>query len=248
MTNYTDFYSDKYEMKDYTDFSSDKIDIFMLLIDSSGSMRDDVYNVREGLELFRKNFEDFPEANSIAISKCTFDDELCLGKFQPIREFDTYYTAEGATALHYSIVEASKYLRNYVEKVTRKTGIIPKVTFILFSDGEPCMDRCSELEGRVAIEQLNCSGATTVFVAFGDAITSEFGKRLGFMSTIDVVNRNVVTNFLGVELSKSCKEQSMSLKPLGENFFSKANGNSSSYGYSQTAEQALEDDSWINDI
>ena len=232
----------------YMDFSSDKIDIFMLLIDSSSSMRGEEDAVEKGLKLFRKNFKNFPEANSIAISKSTFSGELDLGEFQSIREFDTSYTVGGCTALHYSIVEASKYLRSYVEETTRITGVIPKVTFILFSDGEPFCDLCSESEGREAIELLNCYGATTVFVAFGESITSEFGKRLGFMSTIDVVDRSVVTDFLGVELSKSCKEQSMSLKPLGENFFSKANGNSSSYGYSQTAVQALEDDSWINDI
>ncbi len=235
-------------MTNYTDFSSDKIDIFMLLIDNSGSMRYQKKDVKKGLELFKKSFEDFPEANSIAISKSTFNSEVHLGEFQPIIEFDTSYKVEGFTALHYSIVEASKHLRDYVKKITKKTGVIPKVTFILFSDGFPENDRCSESEGRKAIEQLNCSGATTVFIAFGDAITSDFGKRLGFSSTIDVVDRSIVTNFLGVELSKSCKEQSMSLKPLGENFFSKANVHSSSYGYSQTAEQALEDDSWINDI
>ena len=119
---------------------------------------------------------------------------------------------------------------------------------LVLSDGLSCSDREDESFAQSAIQDLNLAGITTVFVAFGDAITSQFGKRLGFVSTIDVQNRDTLVNFLGVELSKSCKEQSQSLKALGANFFSHAVDESNSDKYSNTTAQALEDDSWINDI
>ena len=230
------------------DFSSDKIDIFELLIDSSGSMEDEEMNVKKGLNAYRKSFENFPEANSIAVSVSRFNGELHLGEFRRIREINTSYSAHGSTALYYSIYEAAKRLKNYIAEVTKRTGCIPKATFILFSDGVPYDDRMRFEDAKNVIEMLNYAGITTVFVAFGNAITSEFGKKLGFMSTIDATKGETLVNFLGVELSKSCKEQSKSLKGLGANFFSKAANDKNSEGYSHTTAQALEDDSWINDI
>ena len=53
---------------------------------------------------------------------------------------------------------------------------------------------------------------------------------------------------MGGELSKSCKEQSRSMKALSGDFFSKAAGSENSEGYSRTTAQVLNDDSWINEI
>lgn len=235
-------------MANFFDFSSDKIDIFMLLLDDSDSMSPDRANVRKGLLEYKKNFEDFPEANSIAVSVSKFDSKLYLGEFTRVREMDTSYDTDGATALYYSIVKGAQYLLNYVKEVTERTGIIPKATFIVFSDGEPCRDHMKRSDAVKVISDLNYAGITTVFVAFGKAITSNFGAQLGFMSVKDVTEREVVVEFLGEELSNSCKEQSKSYKALGSEFFSQAANNSSSEGYSQATAQALEDDSWIDDI
>jgi len=237
---------------DVLNFSSDQINIFLFLVDKSGSMRDDSTRVLEGLQLYKKSFENFPEADSIAVSISKFSDSFYPCPFLKIKDMDTSYDTDGSTALYYSIVKGGEYLNDYVERVTEATGVIPRVTFIVKSDGEPCSDPYDSPEGRAKakkmIENLNYAGVTTVFIAFGDAITSEFGKKLGFMSTIDVVDRNTLVNFLGVELSKSCKEQSKSLKALGTNFFSKAVQSSKSEAYSQTSADALNDTSWIDDI
>lgn len=232
----------------YYGFSSDKIDIFFFLIDKSGSMDGDESNVIRGLKEYQKSFENFPEANSIAVSVSKFSGSFFPEPFVPISQFDTSYSTYGLTALNYSIVNGAKYLEEYVREVTARTGIHPRVTFIVFSDGFPEGDSMSPEDAMKTISDLNYAGVTTVFVAFGRAITSEFGKNMGFQSTIDVVNREALVNFLGVELSKSCKEQSKSLKALGENFFSQAVDKSKSQGYSQTTAQVLEDNSWINDI
>jgi uncharacterized protein YegL len=238
-------------MSGYMDFSSDRINIFMILVDKSGSMCHDIENVKEGLKLYKKSFENFPDADSIAVSVSMFSDLFYPGEFNKIEDLDTSYDAYGGTALYYSIVRGAEYLNEYVQKVTEKTGVIPKVTYIVMSDGQPCDDEYDNPAGHKKahniIESLNYSGTTTVFVAFGEAIESKFGRKLGFMSTIDVNNRDDLVKFIGVELSQSCKEQSKSLKALGANFFSKA-VNTKSEPYSQTASQALNDSSWIDDI
>ena len=235
-------------MSDFYNFTSDKIDIFEFNIDSSGSMDDDASNVIEGFKMYQKSFENFAEANSIVVAISKFSDNYRPGYFRPVKELDFSYSTNGGTKLHYSIVEGANHLLKYIEEVTKRTGCIPRATYVVFSDGEPCGDRMSPSDSRAAIEKLNYAGVTTVFVAFGGAVKSEFGAALGFLATLDVTDRNTLVNFLGVELSRSCKEQSQSLKPLGANFFSKAVGDENSKGYSNTTAQALNDDSWMSDL
>lgn len=234
-------------MTNFFDFSSDKIDIFIFLLDKSGSMKNDERNVENGLKLYKESFNNFPEAKSIAVSISKFNEEFYPGAFESISKFNTSYSTGGGTALFYSIVKGAEHLNSYIKEVTERTGCIPRATFLLFSDGKP-NDKMKKEDAQKAIQDLNYAGITTVFVAFGEAITSEFGKELGFMSTINVTNRNTLVNFLGVELSKSCKEQSKSLKALGANFFSQAVDGSNSEEYSHTTQEALEDDSWFMDI
>ena len=235
-------------MANKTDFSSDKIDIFSFIIDESGSMSYEE-NVTRGLEMYKKSFKNFPEANSIAVSLNKFNEHFSPGEFTSISNFNTYYSASGGTSLYDAIGEAAKKLQNYIKEVTKETGCIPRATFIVFSDGESNSDRRYGFESaKGVIDDLNYAGINTVFVAFGSAISSEFGTKLGFTCTIDVNNRDTLVNFLGVELSKSCKEQSKSMKSLGANFFSQAVDNENSKGYSQATSQVLNDDDWISDI
>lgn len=235
-------------MAQFFDFSSDKIDIFMFLIDNSKSMRSDTMNVIKGLEGYKESFENFPNANSIAVSVSTFNTNLQLNDFTKVTDIDTSYYADGATVLYYAIDKGSQYLIRYIKEVTEKTGCIPKATFIVLSDGEPCNDKATRNDAKKAISRLNYAGITTVFVAFGKAITSDFGRQIGFMSTTDVTDRDVIIKFLSNELSRSCKEQSKSMKALGANFFSQVANSSSSSNYSKIAEEVLEDDCWIMDI
>lgn len=234
-------------MANFYDFSSDKIDTYMFLVDGSSSMAGDTKNVEKGLKGYKESFESFPDVNSISVSVSQFNGEVYLNDFTKISQMSTRHVADGATAIYYAIEKGTEHLLKYIEKVTERAGVTPKATFIVFSDGEPCKDRANMSDAKKAISKLNYAGVTTVFVAFGSAINSSFGKKLGFMSTKDVTNREVIVEFLSEELSKSCKEQSKSYKALGANFFSQA-VNSSSKGYSQATAQVLEDDSWINDI
>lgn len=235
-------------MANFYDFSSDKINIFLFLLDASGSMEDDESNVRKGLRLFRECFNDFYLANSIVISVCRFNGEFYPGDFRPIKEMNADYSTGGATALNYSISESADKLSSYVREVVRRTGITPQVTFVCFSDGEPCYDKMTSKEGKAAIERMNYSQTTTAFAAFGREISSDYGKEMGFMANVDVTDRTALLDFLGKTLPNSCKEQSQSSKSLGGSFFSQTTKKGVSQGYSQRTEEVLEDNSWIDEI
>ena len=60
-------------MANYMGFTTDNINIFIFVIDASGSMEDNEDEVERGLKKFSKSFEKFPEANSIAVSICQFN-------------------------------------------------------------------------------------------------------------------------------------------------------------------------------
>lgn len=254
-------------MANVYDFSTDKINIFFMLVDRSGSMSNDESSMREGIRLYRESFENFPEANSIAVSICQFEEALHFSEFRNVKDLNFRYSTGGGTALYRAIVEGYEYLDKYVEEVIEHTNCEPQVTFILLSDGENTSNYYSQEEACKVIEKLNLSGANTVFCAFGNAIRSEFGSRLGFISTINIKDRNALKQFLGVDLSNSCKEQSKSTKRLGEQFLSKATtGDSTSHkglgsnffskaiggkseGYSQKTELVMDDDdSWMDQI
>ena len=232
----------------YVVFNTDKINIFIFVIDKSSSMSGSESDMVKGLKLFKESFVGFSESDSIAVSVCKFSDNFYPGRFVKVEDIDTSYSADGCTALYHSIVEGAKYVNKYVDEVIREYKIVPRVTFVLFSDGEPFNDKRSRSEAVQAIQNLNNAGTTTVFVAFGSAINSNFGKSLGFMATIDVINRETLSQFFGVDLSRSCQEQSRSYAALGSNFFSQAADKSSSNAYSAITNQALEDTSWLDEI
>lgn len=236
-------------MGNFYDFSSDRINVYSLLLDSSGSMCDDVSNGRKGLGLFKESFETFYLKNSIVVSICRFNGDFFPGEFRPVSEMSDYYYADGATALNYAISKSADLLCDYVREVVKRTGIVPRATFVCFSDGEPCRDRMTYEQGREAVARMNYSGIDTAFAAFGKDISAEYGRKQGFKATIDVTNRSALLNFLGVTLPNSCKEQSQSYKSLGADFFSQGiHSRSQSQGYSQRTAQVLEDDDWIDAI
>lgn len=234
-------------MANVYNFSSDRIYVYLFLIDKSGSMDGDEENMRAGLRAYKKSFENFPEANSIAISRSTFNGDVYLQDFRPLNEMDTEdYYADGGTAIYYAITEGAKHLKRYMQEIAEKLAIKPIGTLVVLSDGKSEWDRETRGAAKKAIENLNYMGVNTVFVAFGEGLSSNFGKALGFSATTDVRNRESLVTFMEI-LSKSCKEQSKSVKALGANFFSKA-ANSSSAGCSRTTAQVLDDEDWFDEL
>lgn len=226
-------------------FGTDRINIFSINADSSGSMSPYSSDMRAGLKAYRDSFKNFSEANSMAVALNTFDSKYYTKPFRGVEDFDISYTPGGCTVLFGAIEDGARNLLDYINEVAKVAGSFPRATFVTLSDGEPQNDYGSEEGAMNAISALNKAHVTTVFVAFGSDITSEFGSRLGFQATKNVRDLKSLTEFMGEELSRSCKQQSKSMRSLGSEFFSKA-AKSKSAGYDAKTSQVLEDEDWFN--
>lgn len=205
------------------DFASDVINIIALIYDYSTSMRDDVNAIRTANAAFYEDFSRFEEKGSIAISKMCFSDDYTMTPFASVSKFDTSYRVIGGTKLYRAITAAAQETIDYYTELTKRLNVRPRITFLVFTDGEDNNNYESEIsKAKQMITRLNSLDATTVLVAFRDAIASQAGEKLGFTCTRDISSTAELVSCLGTELSRSCKEQSKSAYSLKSQFFSKA--------------------------
>ena len=209
------------------DFASDNINIIVLLYDQSGSMGDDETAMRKANKAFLNDFLKFEEKGSIAIAKAVFEEDFEMSSFNEVSKFDTSYNAYGGTYLYKAIIKAGNYTIEYYNELIKRLNVTPRITFLVFSDGQDTeYNNSSSCEqAKDVIKVLNSLDATTVFVAFREAIKAETGASLGFTCTRDIHSVKELIACLGTELSKSCKEQSRSAYSLKSTFFSTANTN-----------------------
>lgn len=209
------------------DFASDNINIIVLVYDQSGSMSGDISAMRAANKAFYSDFSKFEEKGSIAISKAVFDEDFSMTDFDSVSKFDTSYYADGGTHLYRAIIYAVEATISYYDEVMKRLNVKPRITFLVFSDGYDTEgSEWAHTKAKESILQLNSLDATTVFVAFRDAITDESGSKLGFTCTRNIESVQELISCLGNELSKSCKEQSRSAYSLKSAFFSTANTDS----------------------
>ena len=223
------------------DFSSDIINIFMFLYDYSGSMHNHCHAIYSANRNFKKVFTAFEEKGSVAISKSSFCEWYNIAPFESADHFDTSYNANGGTHLYSAIVAAATATIEYYNELIKRLNVQARITFFVLSDGEDNENAYGSFESaKKAITKLNNLDATTVFVAFDGAISSKDGERLGFNCTRDIHSVEELVNCLGVELSRSCIEQSKSAYALKSNFFSQANQtpNSTGNNTSESSEDA----------
>lgn len=204
-------------------FSSDVVNIFAMVYDRSGSMVDYRDAIRSANRAFYEDFSRFEEKGSVAILKAMFDQGVHMTPFGPVKDFSTSYDAGGGTWLYDAITQVGQETLDYYKEIESRLNIRPRITFLVFSDGEDNDNNPSEIkEAKDMITKLNGLDATTVFVAFGEAIKAKDGEMLGFSCTRDISSANELISCLGAELSRSCIEQSRSAFSLKSKFFSKA--------------------------
>lgn len=225
------------------DFSSDSINIFVNIYDISSSMEGDSFAMRKANKAFKDDFSKFEERGSIAIAKGVFSDDFSMSSFDSVSNFNTGYETYGWTALYYAIVRSAKNTIAYYDEIVKRLNIRPRITYLVFSDG--CDNRSSSFyeQAKKAVKELNSIDATTVFVAFREAISDKIGEDLGFSCTKDIHSVKELISCMGSELSKSCKEQSKSAYSLKSEFFSKADKNSEE---DEMQNQAIIDDDFFN--
>lgn len=220
------------------DFNSDKVDIIVMIYDRSGSMEPDVNKMRKANKAFYDDFSKFKDKGSIAIAKVVFSDSLAMSPFTDISQFNTGYDVGGGTALYLTIEKVTNYVIMYYEEIQKRLNITPRITFLVFTDGQDTTHYSSSV-ARHAITKLNSLDATTVLVAFREAIQYDIGAELGFTCTKNIESAQELISCLGEQLSQSCKEQSKSVYSLKSEFFSKAS--------TDAEEDSVEDQSILAD-
>lgn len=203
------------------DLESESINLIFLGIDESGSMTP--YKTSGDMESclteFKTALTDSKEADEILVARADFADDINIGGYKKISEFDTGFDVYGCTAMFDTIVEGSEKLKEY-RKFLKEQGMTRvKAVFAIFSDGLDNQSSHSFSEAKQAVEFLNSEEITTAFISFGGQAT-QTAKDLGFRNILDVTSSASELRKAFNCLSKSVIESSKSaLSDDGDDFF-----------------------------
>lgn len=164
------------------DIDSEKVNLILLLIDKSGSMIDEVTNMKDALARFKQSLIDSKEAENILVARCDFASNIDITGYKKITEFDTSYDAGGATVLYDAICTGTEKLIEY-RKFLKDNGTIVKAVVAVFSDGEENGSISSFAEAKAAIDLLKKEEITTSFISFGPEAVKE-SSSLGFRNLL----------------------------------------------------------------
>lgn len=200
------------------DLESENINLIFLGIDESYSMNRYVGDMRNCLNEFKRALTDSKEADEILVARADFSDDVKIGGYKKIMEFDTSYTVFNMTALYDTIEQGTEKLMEY-RKFLKDQGMTRvKAVFAIFSDGEDTMNGDFGA-AKKCIEILNSEEITTAFISFGSQAT-QTAKYLGFRNILDVASSASELRKAFNCLSKSVIESSKSvLSDDGDDFF-----------------------------
>ena len=200
------------------DLESESINLIFLGIDESGSMGSYIKDMH-CLSEFKTALTDSKEADEILVARADFADDIKIGGYKKISEFDTGFDVYGCTAMFDTIVEGSEKLKEY-RKFLKEQGMTRvKAVFAIFSDGLDNQSSHSFGEAKQAVEFLNSEEITTAFISFGGQAT-QTAKDLGFRNILDVASSASELRKAFNCLSKSVIESSKSvLSDDGDDFF-----------------------------
>lgn len=203
------------------DLESESINLIFLGIDESGSMSPykssgDMSNC---LTEFKTALTDSKEADEILVARADFADDIKIGGYKKISEFDTGFDVGGLTAMYDTIVDGSEKLKEY-RKFLKEQGMTRvKAVFAIFSDGEDNLTQYGFSAAKQAVDSLNKEEITTAFISFGGQAT-QTAKDLGFRNILDVASSASELRKAFNCLSKSVVESSKNvLSDDGDDFF-----------------------------
>lgn len=212
------------------DLESESINLIFLGIDESGSMTTYINDMKNCLSEFKIALTDSKEADEILVARADFADDIKIGGYKKISEFDTGFDVYGCTAMYDTIVDGSQKLKEY-RKFLKEQGMTRvKAVFAIFSDGldNQSIHSFSEAKrevgtldsnGKYPPESLNGEEITTAFISFGGQAT-QTAKDLGFRNILDVASSASELRKAFNCLSKSVIESSKSVISYdGDDFF-----------------------------
>ena len=199
------------------ELESENINLIFLGIDKSGSMFQWLSEMRNCLSEFKDALTDSKEADEILVARADFSDDVQIGGYKKISEFDTNFDAYGATAMLDTIVKGSEKLKDY-RKFLREQGVRVKAVFAIFSDGMDNVSNNNFSTAKNSVDYLNNEEITTAFISFGGQAT-QTAKDLGFRNILDVASSASELRKAFNCLSKSVIESSKSVLADEDDFF-----------------------------
>lgn len=199
------------------DLESENINLIFVGIDKSGSMMPFEDDMRKSLAEFKTALTDSKEADEILVARADFNDEVNIGGYKKITEFDTSYGTSGMTALYDVIADGTGKLKDY-RTFLKEQGVRVKAVFAVFSDGENTYSSNDFSSAKKAVADLNGEEITTAFISFGGEAT-QTAKDLGFKNILDVASSASELRKAFDCLSKSVIESSKSVVADDDDFF-----------------------------
>ena len=201
------------------DLESESVNLIFLGIDESGSMSSYIGEMQNCLSEFKTALQNSKEADDILIARADFADDVKIGGYKKISEFDTGFAIFGCTAMYDTIVDGAGKLKEY-RKFLKEQGMTRvKAVFAIFSDGLDNVSNNGFSSAKREVESLNSEEITTAFISFGGQAT-QVAKDLGFRNILDVSSSASELRKAFNCLSKSVIESSKSvLSDDGDDFF-----------------------------
>ncbi len=199
------------------ELESENVNLMMIGIDCSGSMSSYKNDMVQCLTDFKAALENSKEANEILVARADFEDNVKIGGYKSIAEFDTSFSTGGCTAMYDCIAEGSKKMLEY-RKYLRDQGVRVKCVFAIFSDGYENNSNADLATAKRAIKNLNDEEITTAFISFGSSAKVE-AQKLEFKNLLTVGSSASELRRAFNCLSKSVIESSKSVVADGDAFF-----------------------------
>lgn len=202
------------------DINSEVVNLIFVAIDQSGSMGSYVADMKKSLTNFKTALEGSKEVDEMLVARANFNmykNDIMVGGYKKITEFDTNYRTSGMTPLYDVVIEGAEKLNNYMTYL-KDQGMRVKAVFAVFSDGEDTSSQASISEARNAIVDLNNKEVTTAFISFGSEAITE-AEKLQFKNKLQVGSTESELRKAFDCLSKSVIESSKSVVGNQDNFF-----------------------------
>ncbi|MBR1884068.1 MAG: VWA domain-containing protein [Clostridia bacterium] len=198
------------------------INVFLIIIDSSGSMQSYAKEMEKRLKEFSRRMSLMDEAGSVIISRVDFEDSYSQTKYDRVENFKTSYYANGGTELYKAIYETLPTLigsenEEGAVQILQDQGYEPKFTIVVFSDGEDNNGKRSRYreKAKKMVERVNEMHGVTAFVSFGGDISRNVAEDLGFKN----IDSKYDLEQAFEAITSSCIRQSQSDVSLTDTFF-----------------------------
>jgi len=198
------------------DTETEVINLIFVAIDGSGSMGAYIADMKNSLNEFKDALLNSKEVDEILLARADFADDINVGGYKPVDQFDINYGAGGMTVLYDVIIEGSNKLLQYIDYL-KKQGMRVKAVFSVFSDGADTTSKHSINEAKNCVLNLQKQEVTTAFISFGSGKGE--ADRLKFQNSLTVGSSASELRKAFNTLSKSVIDHSKSATSSTDSFF-----------------------------